>query len=62
LDCSGRSSSAPTSGRGPPVEDPIPVNLDLELGLPFDFYGLGQTINGPNVDPNPEQNQDGWDN
>lgn len=33
-------------GDGPPQEDPIPENLELELGLPFDFIGLGQPANG----------------
>jgi len=40
---------------GPPIEDPIPVDLDSELGMPFDFFGLGQPINGPVVLD--EQNQ-----
>jgi hypothetical protein len=39
-------------GLAPPQEDPIPVNLNLELGLPFDFFGLGQPVNGPNNVPN----------
>lgn len=47
---------------GPPVEDPIPVNLNLELGLPFAFYALGQPVIGPNMDLNFGQNLDGWDN
>lgn len=46
---------------GPPAEDPIPINLDLQLGVPFDFYGLGQPANGPNLENNREQNPDGWE-
>lgn len=35
-----------TQANGPPEEG------NLELGLPFDFFGLGQPVNGPNVDLN----------
>ena len=50
-------------GGGPPDEDPIPENLDLELGLPFDFFGLGQPVNGTFGQPKQEQEQEGndWD-
>jgi hypothetical protein len=48
---------------GPPLEDPVPENVDLGMGLPFEFFGLGQPVNGLN---NPEehlanQQQDAWD-
>lgn len=47
----------------PPEEDPIPENVDLELGLPFDFFGLGQPINGPDdqADLDQRQAQNAWD-
>lgn len=44
-------------GEIPPPEDPIPENIDLEHGLPFDFFGLGQPVNGPNVQKNQIQGQ-----
>jgi len=31
---------------GPPDEDPIPEDIDMEAGVPFDFFGLGQPVNG----------------
>jgi len=39
------------------------MNLNLELGLPFDFFGLGQPVNGPNVTNNQMQGQEqgAWD-
>lgn len=45
---------------GPPAEDPILVNLNLELGLPFYFYGLGQPVIGQNLDQEQDQNMAGW--
>ena len=39
----------PQQQQGPPVEDPIPDDVDIEAGVPFDFCGLGQPIHGPNV-------------
>lgn len=31
-------------GQGPPVEDPMPDELELENVVPFDFFGLGQPV------------------
>lgn len=31
---------------GPPQEDPIPEDVNFENGMPFDFFGLGQPVNG----------------
>ena len=31
-------------GEAPPPEEQIPVNVDPELGVPFDFFGLGQPL------------------
>lgn len=42
-------------GGGPPEEVPIPKNLDLEQGLPFDFIGLGQRVDGPDGQENQNQ-------
>lgn len=44
-------------------EDPIPEDLNLELGLPFAFFGLGQPVNRPADEElqNQGQDQDGWD-
>ena len=39
----------------PPVEDPIPENIDMEDAVPFDFFGLGQLVNGPNLQEDQEQ-------
>ncbi|CAD6266798.1 unnamed protein product [Miscanthus lutarioriparius] len=49
-------------GEGPPDEDAIP-DLNLELGPPFDFFGLGQPVNGPNHqhEQNQWQQQNAWD-
>jgi len=44
----------------PPVEDPIPENIDMEDAVPFDFFGLGQLVNGPNLQEDQEQ-EDAWD-
>lgn len=49
--------------QGPPIEDPIPEDVDMEAGAPFDFFGLGQPVNGLNgqgelID---NQQQDAWD-
>jgi hypothetical protein len=40
---------------GPPEEDTIPEEVDPEVGMPVDFFGLGQPVNGLNVDLNQEQ-------
>lgn len=50
-------------GEVPPVEDPLPENLNLELGMPFDFFGLGQPVNGvaEQDDLDLNQNQQGWE-
>ena len=47
----------------PPKEDQVPDDLDLENPLPFDFFGLGQPVNGPNGQDSQEQQQqdDAWD-
>lgn len=45
---------------GPPEENPIPENLDLEISPPYDFFGLGQPINGQNAEQNQGQNQGAW--
>lgn len=39
------------------------MNLNLELGLSFDFFGLGQPINRPDMQNNQlqGQNQEAWD-
>lgn len=55
-------------GAGPPDEDPIPVQNQVEGQLPFDFFGLGQQqqqgqgqfqnqMQGPIVQQAPVQNQ-----
>jgi len=31
-------------GEGPPHEDPVPDELELEHVVPFDFFGLGQPV------------------
>jgi hypothetical protein len=30
--------------QGPPVEEPVPDEMELELVIPFDFFGLGQLV------------------
>lgn len=30
--------------QGPPIEDPVPDELDLKAMVPFDFFGLGQPV------------------
>lgn len=49
-------------GGGRPDEDPVPENLNLELGLPFHFFGLSQPVNELNASENlvQEQNQGPW--
>lgn len=49
--------------QGPPIEDPLPENVDMEMGLPFDFFGLGQPVNGLNEqeDNLGNQQQDAWE-
>lgn len=49
-------------GGGPPQEDPIP-DLNLELGPPFDFFGLGRPVNeqGIQEDQNQDQGQQAQD-
>jgi hypothetical protein len=42
---------------GPPMEEPVPENVDMEVGVPFDFFGLGQPLNGPNVQDGLNDNQ-----
>lgn len=32
-------------GAGPPDEDPIPVQQQVQGHAPFDFFGLGQQVN-----------------
>jgi len=44
----------------PPVEDPIPEDIDTKDAVPFDFFGLGQPVNGPNLQEDQEQ-EDAWD-
>lgn len=46
---------------GPPEEDTIPEEVDPEVGMPVDFFGLGQPVNGLNVDLNQEQDQGAQD-
>lgn len=43
--------------QGPPVEDPVPENVDMEGGVPFDFFGLGQPVNGLNDPGDHNDNQ-----
>lgn len=46
----------------PPQEDPIPEDIDMEMGVPFDFFSLGQPVGGPEVleDQNQEAQQGNW--
>ncbi|KXG29083.1 hypothetical protein SORBI_3005G207900 [Sorghum bicolor] len=47
-------------GDAPPPEEQIPVNLDPEIGVPFDFIGLGQPLQL--VQGEQQQNDlDGWE-
>ncbi|KAG0524996.1 hypothetical protein BDA96_06G017400 [Sorghum bicolor] len=39
------------------MEEPVPENVDMEVGVPFDFFGLGQPLNGPNVQDGLNDNQ-----
>jgi hypothetical protein len=32
------------AGGGPPEEDPLPNELELEAHVPYDFFGLGQPV------------------
>lgn len=41
----------------PPQEDPLPDNPQIEHALPFDFFGLGQPVNGPAMQDNQNQGQ-----
>lgn len=42
-------------GQGPPVEDPMPDELELENVVSFDFFGLGQSV--IQQDQNDQQNE-----
>lgn len=49
----------------PPPEDPIPEDVDMEAGVPFDFFGLGQPVGGPDnqieEDVEDQNDQNDWD-
>lgn len=34
--------------QGPPVEDPVPEDVDMEARVPLNFFGLVQPVNGLN--------------
>ena len=40
-----------------PIEDAIPDDVDIEAGVPFDFFGLGQPVHGPNEQDEQNDNQ-----
>ena len=42
-------------GAGPPDEDPIPEQQQVQGHLPFDFFGLGQQANMQQAGQNPQQ-------
>lgn len=42
-------------GQDPPLEDPVTDELELELVVPFDFFGLGQPVIQQQQDDQEEQ-------
>ncbi|CAD6273359.1 unnamed protein product [Miscanthus lutarioriparius] len=61
--CNARFLQHHPQQQGPPVEDPVPEDVDMEVGFPFDFFGLGQPAIGLNdqEEQNGIQQQDAWD-
>jgi hypothetical protein len=43
--------------QGSPIEDPVPGDIDMEARVPFDFFGLGQPVNGLNDQGDQGDNQ-----
>ena len=46
--CNARFLQHHPQQQGPPVEDPVPEDVDMEVGVPSDFFGLGQPVIGLN--------------